>query len=262
MIKQRIISLAIAFLLVVCFVPVVKSLSIQTFSTDSTTGWTVSGWDHIGSKNITYTYGPLFSDYGYNENLSSALALWGSSYITMSLSTTSPNLITLDTTTPPGSSVGDPSYAYVQVFSVNGSNHITKWRMTILHNNIKSLGTTGINKVLAHEIGHIAGLDHVENASSIMNRYYSSSMGVRTQDRRGMEVCTHQHTHSGSYSKTYEPYSANGHKTRCTYCKAYSLDVHVFVNKRCKFCGLGQGISPYSFEQYKLNYLRNAASDR
>lgn len=52
MIKQRIISLAIAFLLVVCFVPVVKSLSIQTFSTDSTTGWTVSGWDHIGSKTL------------------------------------------------------------------------------------------------------------------------------------------------------------------------------------------------------------------
>ncbi len=129
MIKQRIISLAVAFLLVVCFVPVVKSLSIQTFSTDSTTGWTVSGWDHIGSKNITYTYGPLFSDYGYNENLSSALALWGSSYITMSLSTTSPNLITLDTTTPAGSPlVGDLLLCKIVI------RHFVMWLLPLTEN--------------------------------------------------------------------------------------------------------------------------------
>lgn len=253
--KQRIIMLCLTVIMLISFCLSVNAASIQTFSTDSSTGWNTLGWKHLGSRNTTYTYGPLFIEYGYSDVLSNALALWGSSYITMTLNVTSSNKILVDNAS------GLSAYAYVES-SYDSNYHINRWTMTLVHHSIASLSSTGKSKVIAHEIGHIAGLDHVENASSIMNRYYSSSMGVRTQDRRGMEVCTHQHTHSGSYSKTYEPYSANGHKTRCTYCKAYSLDVHVFVNKRCKFCGLGQGISPYSFEQYKLNYLRNAASDR
>lgn len=83
--------------------------------------------------------------------------------------------------------------------------------------------SAGKYRTIAHAIGHVYGLGHVEYSSQIMYPVYSASKSVTSYDKAGMNVMTHAHTHSGSYPTTLEECSVYAHKARCTTCRAYRL---------------------------------------
>ncbi|MBQ3551612.1 MAG: matrixin family metalloprotease [Clostridia bacterium] len=89
--------------------------------------------------------------------------------------------------------------------------------MTIYSQEFDGNATAGKYRTIAHEIGHVYGLGHVDNYSNqIMYPYHSTTKNVTTYDIAGMNVMTHTHTHNGSYPGTYVQLSGYQHIKRCS----------------------------------------------
>ena len=94
------------------------------------------------------------------------------------------------------------------------------------------------SKTIAHEIGHVYGLHHVNQPNQIMYSSASESKYVTSYDTAGMDVMTHSHMHTGTYSTTLEQHSAYTHKSRCDTCHAYH-----FAN--CSYTDYHSGMRHY-----------------
>lgn len=102
------------------------------------------------------------------------------------------------------------------------SLHIAKWRMQISPARFNGKPYSGKVRAIAHELGHVYGLADVNKSDQIMYHTYSTTISVTNNDKQGMCVMTHAHTHNGSYPGTYEQLSGYSHIKWCTTCKAYS----------------------------------------
>ena len=105
----------------------------------------------------------------------------------------------------------------------SNTKHIDSWTITIYKNSFDGNADAGKYRTIAHEIGHVYGLSHFNNPNQIMYESYSVTKNVTNNDKRGMNVMTHTHTHSGTYSTTLEQYSSYSHKVRCSICLSYHL---------------------------------------
>lgn len=194
--------------------------SIDSFLVDSSTRWTnySNGLTiHRGSKNSTYQYSSSSVKSTYSAYVTNGIGLWGS-YISCTESSSSPiGTITVSAMDSDANATLAPSYS-------PSTMHISSWTLTIYSNNFDGNTDAGKYRTIAHEIGHAYGLGHVNYSSQIMYHTYSESKNVTSYDKAGMNVMTHAHTHTGSYSTTLEQYSTYSHKVRCSTCKAYSLD--------------------------------------
>lgn len=217
---SRFISmLLVVILLLGSFATTAYASDISSFLTDTTTGWAkYSSNSHMGSKSSAFTYASDDVKETYSEYVEEGIDLWGS-YITCSesSSTSAMGEFTVSDMDSGANAVTDASY-------YTSTGHRSSWTITIYSVNFDGNSDEGKYRTIAHEIGHAYGLHHVSDSSKIMYGTYSASKNVTSTDRAGMRVMTHAHTHSSSYSKTYEQYTSTKHKVRCNSCKAYLLE--------------------------------------
>lgn len=214
------------FLLGFCFllngIHAAQATEISSFNTDDATGWT--RWDffcHMGQKNTTYTYASSAIKSEYSSYVENGIAMWGSLISCTEVSTNAVGLITETADWMEANAKTTVQY--------NSSKHITGWTITI-YPLFSFNSTTGRNRTLAHEIGHVYGLGHVTNTAQIMYTDYSDTKSVTAADQRGMKVMTHEHTHTGSYNSATAQHNDTSHKTRCTTCRAYSILTCTFTS--------------------------------
>lgn len=205
--------------MLVVFSSVSYASSIASFQTDSSTGWSKpnnSNSKHMGTKYTTYKYSSSSVKTKYLGAVSGGISLWGNNISCTYSVSSGKGLITV--------SAGDIGQI-AATRSYNDSNkHITTWEIKIYSELFDDYSMTAQKKIIAHEIGHVYGLTHFNNRNHIMYQSYQVTIGVTDQDIAGMNVMTHEHIHSGSYSRTYESCSDHSHKVRCTTCLAYYID--------------------------------------
>lgn len=192
--------------------------SIYSFKVDDSTRWSnfIEGATvHMGSRNTTYKYEGSAVKNKYSTYIKTGISLWGSS-ISCTESNSSPmGIITASTEK-------SNANALTTVTCDTSTNHIISWTLKIYSNNFDANSSDdGKYKTIAHEIGHVYGLGHVDYSSQIMYGTYSQSKNITSYDRAGMSVMTHTHNHNGNYSTTTEKGSVYSHKVRCNTCKAY-----------------------------------------
>ena len=211
-----------------------NAYSISEFLTDSSTRWKRYGSDeltHMGSTYTTYTYSSTDCRNQYETYVTAGISLWGSciscsenEYSTIGMITSSDDYVFKNAETVP---------VYVP-----STRHVVSWTITIYSLNF-DINTEDIKiRTIAHEIGHVYGLDHVNYNNQIMYGSSSSSKNVTSYDIAGMDVMTHSHMHTGPYSTTLEQHSAYTHKARCTTCHAYH-----FAN--CSYTDYHSGMKHY-----------------
>lgn len=211
-------ALALCIILFLGFTAKIRAASISNFNCGISTGWKKKDNEaHMGQKYTTYTYENISVQLDYTTYFQQGIALWGSA-ITCVSSAASPDgtIKTMD----------DQNYNAYANASVNydSNGHVTTWTITINIHHFDSLPEDKKAVVLAHELGHFYGLAHVTSSREIMcDGSFNDSGGPTERDFAGMSVMTHNHTHNGSYGKTYKYFVTTPftHRVTCTTCKAY-----------------------------------------
>lgn len=221
--KQKISRLLSVFLILLMlsstFVITAYADDIDSFLVDRSTRWANYNDGvtiHMGTQNTTYKYSSSTVKDTYSAYATTGIGLWGA-YISCTESSSSPmGTITVSAMDSGANADLGPSY-------YTSTMHMASWTLTIYSQNFDGNSNAGKYRTIAHEIGHAYGLGHVDYSTQIMYHTYSASKNVTSYDKAGMNVMTHTHTHSGSYSTTLEKYSTYSHKVRCSTCRAYRL---------------------------------------
>lgn len=217
------------------------STSLSGYSTDNTTGWRYkSAYYHMGKRNTTYRFESSEGRTKYSSVIQNGSSLWaGSLTFTEGLSSAE-GVIKL---------ISDQSYLALTQLNSATNGHTTSWELYICINTFDALPSeTDQNKVIAHEIGHIFGLDHVTNQPQIMYTPHKSNLVVHSYDRRGMNVMTDTHVHGSTVTSfRYEQITLHRHKKRCTTCFSYQTETcdytsyqsgnYLYYEYDCSKCG-------------------------
>ena len=240
------------------------------FNTD--TGWDI--WEyHIGSPSTVYRFDEsiLSLTDAQKQLFVKAINKWNgvTNYsldppasedilISMSHSADSPNYIRIS-----ANDSGDPldkklydteEHSYWSAMTRhperNSEGLVTQWTMHI-RKELFSQNTTysdhRIINLIAHEIGHVYGLDHYyengsdSNSMNIMNHTSGNVRYIRDIERIAMQVVTHQHTHTDSFEilESTHPNYATSHKAVCSSCKTYRYEAHTYTHPcqtKCDNC--------------------------
>jgi len=211
---RHILAIATFLILATMMLNAVFAMDISTFQTDDITRWNKLGVGHMGSTTTTYRYESNTVKTNYSSYVVNGIMLWGTN-----ISCTENNSSTIGLFKVSSDNIG--ATASTELTYYTSTNHVATWAITIYSNSFDSNTTEEKNNTIAHEIGHVYGLAHVNNSSQIM--YYACfPKSVTSYDLDGMNVMTHVHTHSGSYPISYEQYTNTSHKVRCNTCRAYA----------------------------------------
>ena len=201
---------------------------LNIFANDANT--TVSGWSlttpyHMGTKNCSYSYDNSSVKTAYEDYFTAAIGLWGNNInMTYTSNLESAVLVLMEYDLTDNEIMGTLNFLYETT-----TGHKVKCFIVIdpVMFNDPSITVEGKNILLAHEIGHVYGLDHAPSSSSIMYDGYSTTKNVTSQDIWGMKVVTHVHTHGPVVmGTTYDFIDASYHYVTCNSCKGKVKRVH------------------------------------
>lgn len=227
-------------------VPVAATSDLSDYNTDSSTGWNFKvNKDHRGSKYNLYTFASTDIKSLYSSDLSSAISLWGSK-ISMAETTQSGYGVITTMNKPTSDTIAS---AQVNCY-VSNAHSVNDFTITINTALYDSYSTTMKKKILAHEIGHLYGLGHFNDTSKIMNPTAATTMAITSTDLYGMDVCTHNHTHTSTTYYSYSRYSGTQHIARCSTCKAFIYQNHSLNGSVCTKCGYPYAKSIDDYEDF------------
>lgn len=215
--KSKILSILIAFALLFSFTLTAYASDITYYNVDATTKWTMyASTSHMGSKSTTYKYDSTTIQTTYETAVKNGIGMWGSNISCTNSSSTTVGAIKASALSSTATAETGRSYN-------SSTMHTTTWSITIYSTNFDKNNPATQQRTIAHEIGHVYGLMHVPSSSQIMYDTASSTKSVTSDDKAGMDVMTHAHTHTTTHSGTVETHSTSQHKVRCSTCKAYRL---------------------------------------
>ncbi len=214
------------------------------YNTDNTTGWTYNDY-HMGKKADTYRFTSTTVEQKYGTYMTNAASIWGNSISFTKSSSGRVPISQLYSNTPGRlASTSTDYYDNETIYSTS---------LVIHYNNFDALSSNEQkNETLAHEIGHIYGLDHFDgDGGKYLMHSTSLDVSIKPKEIAGMNCMTHSHVHSypSHYTLTY--YSSinnNQHVSRCPTCYSYDYKYnHNFTysnysrsqhKKNCAACGL------------------------
>nr|MDD6335383.1 matrixin family metalloprotease [bacterium] len=215
----------------------------------------------MGSKSTVGKFDDAQVQSSYSSIISSGKALWGSA---INFSTTAPGNAGVQNIITSSSTPNTEGPASTQIISINASSgHITQWRMTIYSALFDEKATDMKKKIIAHEIGHVYGLDHLYDASKYTSLMYggyaggSSAQTLQQDEILGMNLLTHTHT-SHSFPAFTQVVGGNSHRSICSGCKGYreaahATDYYTWYNssqhKNVCVCGYTVGYSSHRMSQ-------------
>lgn len=217
------------------FSSVYATNDLEEYNTDNVSGWTLKNSKaHRGSKGYLYKYESDTVKEKYSSDFVSAIDMWGNRINMTETSLTGYGVFSVQNDS------SSTAVATTSGLKYNDSigHYYDSFTITINSARYDNKDSSLRTKALAHEIGHLYGLTHFSDTSKIMNPSLASTMSITTTDANGLNTCTHSHTHSDSTSYTYERYSNLRHKSRCSTCKAYKYENHLWgSNDTCSLCG-------------------------
>lgn len=217
----------------------------------STSGWTYSTQNgHMGTKVSTYKYSSDEVRRAYADYVVAGIGMW-TSYISMSYSASSTQGLFKISNETSGAT------ASTLVTAVDANGHRTQYEVTIFSYSFDTNSDEGKARTIAHEIGHVYGLGHVNTTGDIMYDTYSETKAVTSASRNGMKVVTHVHTHSASTSGTYVATTQSQHGLLCSTCKGIYYSSHTLPSayqynttshwRVCSSCGNTVGMIGHSY---------------
>ncbi len=210
-------------------------------------GWSIAENRHTNGTDITFSFSETDPNltYALKMNVAHGAYMW------------------LDTVVISGKNDGsgtgyietyynanDPAVAKVCNYSTDRTTgHFTSWQL------LMNRAYTQTNAVLAHEFGHVIGLNDLYSSKSTNKIMYGFTSGTATSpsalDKWGARVITGQHlTHTWHY-KYYDTTStgANRHVKCCTQCNGFAEAIkNCTYNSQnvCTACNVPYGVQPSS----------------
>ena len=252
---KKILVLLLVFSVIMSFAADISAVQFDP-SYSFPSGWCLDpGHDHehSGQKTVTFAFSDSSVKEKYEAYLLDAAFMWKGEIILQEVS--SGNIGTVHETDSSQTSV------FIHSSTVNqGSSpyHITQWNIYINEDLVQNYTDKDIVIKLAHELGHIYGLEHVSDPAQIMNSSPSSSKysEVRSSDLKGIRICTDSHT-SHNTSRVYlKNDNTVCYNDVCSDCGAYMSTNHdlefqgCLIPLKCTICNNDVGSAvPHSLSE-------------
>lgn len=208
-------------------------------------GWSIDEDYHTNGTTITYSFSSV------DPYLTNALK----SYVTGGASKWSGTVSIINKTDGTGagtiSTFNQPNSYTVAKFcdySADSNGHLTSWKIKM------NRAYTQSAIVLAHEFGHVIGLNDLYEEKNAGKLMYGVTSGTATAptalDKWGAKVITGVHTtHTWGYKYHSTVSGVNKHVRYCTECNGLTLIVRQCTynaNNVCTGCGTPRGAQPYA----------------
>ncbi|MCL2083617.1 MAG: hypothetical protein FWH04_10380, partial [Oscillospiraceae bacterium] len=212
------------------FAHTIKNIEAFSESGSLNQGWVFQDAEHTNflhakSKKYDYRYSSKAIKDKYVSFFSSGIGIWGN-LIDMREKDKSKNVVAEGPLRP------SSTLAIAKVSYNKGKQHITRWMITVnTEGRFMSISTTGKNRIMGHEIGHVYGLGDLydaKNRGKLMVGIYENMGGITASDKRGMEVMTgaHKKHAKGNDRRNYaRKLTSKQHKQLCS-CGVLALEKH------------------------------------